>query len=469
MKSILNCLIITSVALALGGCSQSSNTGELYVSPSKTYREHRPLGMISIPGGSFMMGPDDQNLFFISTKQNKQVSVEPFWMDETEITNAEYRLFVDWVRDHIVRLGIFQNQVGLVSDEIAQMDKEGNILFLDEENDIPYLDYDEKIDTRDPEVKEFLDTFLYSSNSYEGQVLKVNKLLYSYAELDLVQAAKHVNRFDPVTARYNTQNRTEKDLIRKDTTYMRGGIIVRDTKYVQLTDRRDFFSTRTINIYPDTLCWMRNYTYSFNEPYTLYFSHPGYSDYPVVGVSWEQAKAFCHWRTKIRNDYLKSSGQPTIQPYRLPTEAEWEYAARGGKQSAMFPWGGPYIRRADGCYLANFKPNRGNYGADGYTTLAQVADFPANGYGLFDMAGNAAEWTESAYTNSTLMVVNDLNPTFTYYAKNDDPDILKKKVVKGGSWKDIGAFLQCGTQTSEHQEATLPYVGFRCVRTIINP
>lgn len=469
MKNILSCLAIVVSIFFATSCSSTGGNGELYGEATEAYHEMYPYGMVYVPSGSFTMGPNDQSAFFITSKQNKQVNVEKFWMDETEITNTEYRQFVTWLKDHLTRLEIYQNQIGMESDAFAKQTKEGEIIFIDEENNIPQINYDQEIDMRDIDIKEFLDTLFYAYNPFEGKVFKAEKLNYSYTEIDLLQAAKKINQLDPVTARYKTKNRTDRDLIRKDTAYVGSEGIVRETKYIQLSSRNDFFITRNINIYPDTLCWMRNYTYSFNEPYTLYFSHPGYADYPAVGVSWEQAKAFCNWRTNLKNNYLTSIGQAGVQAYRLPTEAEWEYAARGGKQSAMYPWGGPYVRQADGCFLANFKPGKGDYIKDGYITPAMVASFPANEFGLFDMSGNVSEWTESAYIASALAVVNDLNPSFSYDAKNDDPDVMKKKVVKGGSWKDVSAFLQCGMQTSEYQDATLPYVGFRCVRTVIAP
>lgn len=469
MKSVLSCLTFLGVISLLSSCSNVSGNGELVGSNINPYYEDLPLGMVYIPSGSFNMGANDQSSFFVTSKQNKQVNVERFWMDDTEVTNSEYHQFVDWLKDYLTRVEIFQQQVGEESDFFAMQTEDGEPIFLDDDNQIPLLNMDMRIDSRDPEIKDLLDTLFYMSNSFEGKVLNVSKLNYTYSEIDLVQAAKKINQLDPVTAQYKTANRTAKDLIRKDTAYMEGRIIRRNTKYVQLSDRRDFFITRNINIYPDTLSWMRNYTYSFNEPYTLYFSHPGYAEYPVVGVSWEQSKAFCNWRTRLKNDFLKANDQPGVQRYRLPTEAEWEYAARGGRENSMYPWGGPYIRRIDGCYLANFKPAKGDYNKDGYITTSLVGSFPANDFGLFDMAGNVAEWTEDAYRASALAVVNELNPTFTYDAKNSDPEIMKKKVVKGGSWKDVGAFLQSGMQTSEYQYATLPYVGFRCVRTVINP
>jgi formylglycine-generating enzyme len=121
-----------------------------------------------------------------------------------------------------------------------------------------------------------------------------------------------------------------------------------------------------VNIYPDTLAWIRDFTYSFNEPWaTLYYWHPGYDDYPVVGVSWIQARAFSVWRTNFMNEHLRAQGIADVHNYRLPLETEWEYAARGGLDLSMYPWGGPYTRNYQGCFLANFKPLRGNYIDDG--------------------------------------------------------------------------------------------------------
>jgi formylglycine-generating enzyme required for sulfatase activity len=109
---------------------------------------------------------------------------------------------------------------------------------------------------------------------------------------------------------------------------------------------------------------------------------------------------------------------------------------------------------------------RGSFSDDmGTTTMMVASFFPPNDFGLYDMAGNVAEWTSSAYNESASSMVSDLNPTYQYTAKNSDPDRLKRKVVKGGSWKDIAYFLQCGVKTYEYQNESRPYIGFRCVRS----
>jgi formylglycine-generating enzyme required for sulfatase activity len=96
-----------------------------------------------------------------------------------------------------------------------------------------------------------------------------------------------------------------------------------------------------------------------------------------------------------------------------------------------------------------------------------VKKFKPNDFGLFDMAGNVAEWTASTYSNISNTHVHDLNPEFLYVARQDDPDVLKRKVVKGGSWKDISYYLQCGVRTYEYQYESRSYIGFRCVRSVI--
>ena len=111
----------------------------------------------------------------------------------------------------------------------------------------------------------------------------------------------------------------------------------------------NFLVSQTEAVYPDSLVWMRDFSYSYNEPMTKrYFSHPSFGNYPVVGVTWKQAVAFCHWRTHIQNADFAKKKIAVDGDYRLPNEAEWEYAARGGRTSTMFPWGSPYLRNKKG-------------------------------------------------------------------------------------------------------------------------
>ena len=170
-------------------------------------------------------------------------------------------------------------------------------------------------------------------------------------------------------------------------------------------------NTYIVNVYPDTTCWVNDFENAYNEPYVrMYFSNAGYNDYPVVGVSWEQANAFCAWRT----EFLKRSlGKQAVyvEPYRLPTEAEWEYAARAGVDKNKFPWEGDLpLTESDGCFYANFKPMEGNYVKDGNIITSRVGTYSPNEFGLYDMAGNVSEWTSTAYTESINKLTSDLSP-----------------------------------------------------------
>jgi gliding motility-associated lipoprotein GldK len=162
--------------------------------------------------------------------------------------------------------------------------------------------------------------------------------------------------------------------------------------------------------------------------------------------------------------YCTDNRVPVPNDYRLPTEAEWEFAARGGLEQQMYPWGSPYTYDRMGCYLANFQPQRSRHGLDGGVRTAPTGSYKPNDYALYDMSGNVAEWTLSAYDEQSYKFVNPLNPSYTYNAVEDEPISMKRKVLRGGSWKDIAYFIQCGARTYEYQDTSKSYIGFRCIR-----
>jgi formylglycine-generating enzyme len=435
-------LIYFALLIFLGSCGNSGN-GELTgVKNRKRYYQPDPFGMVYIPMGSYTMGLGDGEVTYAQLNNPKTVTVQAFYMDQTEITNNEYRQFVYWVRDSIARrlLGEIKPDEYLISEN----KKTGETF------DPPFLNWGAKLDynSEQQDIRDALaQMYLPESERYfRRKEIDTRKLYFEYYFVDLKSAA------------------------RKD--YTQGGDIKEgslENRPQGLKDRSVYVRKEVINVYPDTLCWIHDYVYSFNDPSTeKYFWHPAYDNYPVVGVTWKQANAFCIWRTQLKNSYLMGKkGESTTSDFRLPTEAEWEWAARGGYDANPYPWGGPYTRNDKGCFLANFKPMRGDYIVDGGATTVIVGHYPANDFGLYDMSGNVAEWTRSAYNAASYNFTWDLNPDYTYNAKDTDPPAMKRKVIRGGSWKDIAYFLRTSSRASEYQDTAKCYIGFRCVQPFL--
>ena len=385
-------------------------------------------------------------------------------MDDTEITNNEYRQFVYWVKDSLLRELIGE----VLEDEFRILtDAYGNDLEEDIYGRAYRLNWEPKLNlsklSENEDVRQAVENLYYKKEDrfFGRKEIDVHKLNYRYFWIDLQQAAKRANNFE------NDFNEDIGDLS-QDPGHYNGTVIDQQGNENAIEGRRSFILRDVVNVYPDTLCWIRDFTYSYNDPMaTMYFWHPSYDHYPVVGVTWKQAKAFCIWRTELLNSALVASGDYAVQPYRLPKETEWEFAARGTLANSKYPWGGPYIRNKNGCFLANFKPLRGNYAADGAVTTQAVGFYEPNEIGLYDMAGNVAEWTENAYDESAYFFYHDLNPDYKYNATSQDNPVMKRKVVRGGSWKDFAYYLQVSSRTYEYQDSATSYIGFRCVRSYL--
>ncbi|MDA9056734.1 gliding motility lipoprotein GldK [Flavobacteriaceae bacterium] len=435
MKKIV---LITLVLAFITSCG-SKDKGELVGVKGKKWHPEKPYGMSLIPGGAFVMGKSDDDLTGIQDAPTKTVSVRSFYMDETEITNSEYRQFVFWVRDSILRLKLAEmaDLEGLTSE-----DDEGIGQFA-------YLSSEEEEMT--PYEKYMLDT-------YGDEQRKINNdvdLIFETDEYpDELYAEVMDNMYLPLEESYNGQRTWDVSQFEFEYSYMD---IQRAANNRSLS-RSDVIRKEAVKIYPDTTVWIRDFEYSYNEPmHNDYFWHQAYGDYPVVGISWEQAKAFCQWRTLIKNIYKKDKGQQFVNSFRLPSEAEWEYAARGGLQGGTFPWGGPYAKNDRGCFMANFKPLRGNYAADQALYTVEADSYEPNDYNLYNMAGNVAEWTMSSYDSSSYEFSSTINP-------NVNDESYNRKVVRGGSWKDVAYYLQVSSRDYEVDTIQRSYIGFRTVQ-----
>ena len=248
-------LIVVALAFVASGCGLfggqfTGKDGELTgVRDRPGWDDYQPLGMVRIPAGSFHMGQNDQDVPYSQIAPRKQITINTFMMDETEITNNQYRQFL----------------YGPTENEKGRMRTEYEIVGA--------------LDTIDP--------------AWENVIM------------------------------------------------------------------------------PDTNVWTRDFAYAYNDPMVeYYFWHPGFDDYPVVGVNWYAAQKFCEWRSAHLNSYRETRELAPMPDFRLPSEAEWEYAARGGYEHKLYPWEGPYLRNSKGCFLANFKPGRGDYIQDNFTYTA---------------------------------------------------------------------------------------------------
>ncbi len=185
---------------------------------------------------------------------------------------------------------------------------------------------------------------------------------------------------------------------------------------------------------PDSTVWEDA---GFRFSWSSYFRGSRYDDNPVVAITYDQALSYCEAQGK-----------------RLPTEAEWEYAARSGREGGIFPWEGFEARNIRGEYMANYNNGRAGYAADGYAFTAPVGSYAPNEWGLFNMSGNVAEWVEDAYS-ATYLVLSDFNP---YHIDEAE----QRRVVRGGSWASDEFYIGVGVRDAQAHSEASPYVGGRC-------
>lgn len=402
---------VAMIALATS-CGRSGTGGQLVGSPtSLNYKPPVPLGMVYVPSGILKMGASDEDVRGRNDALIRTMQMTGFYMDATEISVAEYRQFTNWVKDSMAHV-----QLGD---------------FIDNPDGSQRVDMRKRINYNDPDVQDQLANFFLSAEQtgWGKREFDNTKLVYKYEVYDYEEAVR--NPAQP---------------------------------------KNSFIKSYTVPVYPDTTVWMRQLTYSYNEPIAQQYNwFPAFNNYPVVGVNHAQAQAFCNWRTMIWRSERERNRQFFEGEFRLPNEMEWEWAARGGRNQAPYPWGGPYIVNKKGCYLANFKPQRGNYAADGGLYTVPVDRYWPNDYGLYNMAGNVSEWTASQYLGNSYATVADMNPEIKARLRENDPQHLRRMVVRGGSWRDVAFYLQVSTRDWEYADTAKAYIGFRCVYAQLVP
>ena len=290
-------------------CSKSDR-GELVGVQGKKFFPDKPSGMVLVPSGSFLMGMSDEDIVGLQNAPISTVSVKAFYMDETEITNGEYRQFVNWVKDSIVRQALAVRAMEEIGESPTQEE-------LDKDNSINsffplYQPISEVSDEEKSGYELYREQNSFGINPYDKKTFNLNfdvDIIWEreeYPDLAYAEVMEGVIEgtgfYLPKEESYNSERIFDtKQIVYSYTTFDAEAAIKSNSE-----TRKDFFKEKSIPIYPDTTAWIKDFSYSYNEPmHNDYFWHDAYSDYPVVGVSWEQAKAFAHWRTMYKNRYTK--------------------------------------------------------------------------------------------------------------------------------------------------------------------
>jgi len=242
--------------------------------------------------------------------------------------------------------------------------------------------------------------------------------------------------------------------------YMCNHTVTNEEYGIFLADLKTTDPSSYIKMLPDTLVW-RTKT-SFMEDFVkYYFRHPSYQDYPVVGISHEQAEEYCKWLTRRYIKDPKRKFKNVV--FRLPNLYQWDWAASGGLAMARFPWGGPYVRNYKGQAMANFRfvpdqcikkvADTGKFEID-YSVMydgvagdlndaaditAPVISYWPNGYGLYNMAGNVEQYIDEI------------------------------GITKGGCWCTPGYYLQIWAQDHyKNAQSASDKIGFRVSMKVEN-
>jgi sulfatase modifying factor 1 len=404
------------VIIALSGCKTSNynyykgfNKSPVVV-PKVAKGKFSPVGMVYIPAGTLdFKSPTSVEI--------KKVTVSSFYIDEAEVSNRQYRIFTTWVADSIAVTDFLKDDKYF--EKSKQKSKNRSLKdTLRRINWVAVRKHSPLWKSKDPAIAAKLEPMIKP----EGEGIALNKELIMY----------------------------------------------RYTRIKTSGPKGNTFETIKVPVFPTENVWSMDFPNSQVEIMDWnYLDDKTYNDHPVVGVNWKQANAFADWRGRVIPLVFKSNPYlpKTKIAVSLPTEAQWQLAASGKKADSaangLYKITNKKKRKSE--LTVNFKQGEGEYSLDGGTFTLPVRSYFKNSYGLYNAEGNVSEWTLDAYSPSSLELTSDLNPVLKYNALDDESSFMKRKVVRGGSWKDNATDVGTATRGYDDQDASHSYIGFRCV------
>lgn len=405
MKNFL--LLIVVSAFSIFSYSQKSINLSKIVGKKSEIGATMPMSVVEIPTGTFIMGNHGDSTSPTSQNQSRPVLISGFYMSATEVTNAQYKEFVSWVRDSVAAKRLGGEYINVTDNDTVVNWKAAS-----------------KINYNDPEILSRLgDLVLDPAKTVSTRrMLDPDKLIYAMEGFNYQEAAKRENKGK---------------------------------------DAKDFMYRYLVQVYPDTLTWMRDFGYSNNEQMAVnYFSSPKYQNYPVVGVSWKQANAFCDWMTKhkILSKQSKNKGNAGGKA-RLPTEAEWEYAVSlNSKDKPATP---PEAEREESA--ETISKGKTAIPGEGKIFPVYVKGAKKGDFGLYNLGDNVSEWTTTSYYEGGENFQNRFNPDIQWGTPESESKAQRRKVIRGGSWKDTPTFMTTDNREFDDMDASHSYLGFRIV------
>jgi formylglycine-generating enzyme len=482
-----------------------------------------PPGMVYVPSGSTKINYSQSST---DTNSYRKVSLSAFFIDKTEVTNQQYRQFVNWVIDSIAIVTYLKDDKYFIQKESKSSDAGKGSATSTPAPAAPVA-----VDS----AGRSLDTSRMAGSIKASDSSIKKRIDWSKVDHDKIWDTKDEETRGKLQPMLDENGNIKKEFYIFNFTYLRN-VGSTNTKA-----KKNIYVTEPLNIYPNEKVWAEDLANSSTDLYVEnYFKAPPFDDYPVVGVNWLQARAFCYWRSLTASHYYNMPEYMKYYHfiYNLPSEGQWVYAAQGyydmisdnndtlkrhkillPSDSTVTPHDSAFVaamlqnnaedssynagiddrkkaavgnlyvadylsfkKRKKASYkidgapvdstpihrdsyglLSNFKQDEGDYTEDGAALTLPVMAFAPNEFGIYNMEGNVSEWVLDAYSPSAFSFVSDLNPALLYDADSTDADAMKRKVIRGGSFMSNANALSPYYRDLELQNVSHCYLGFRCV------